>query len=298
MPIALDFSDGRPDPAEMVRAGVSDVFVYCLQRARDPHFDGYLNGVRAAGIRVHWIWETTTTRAFDGYQAGLFDGPQAERYAVGGEPLWVCLGDTSNVSGFEIQIGQYARGFGESIMRPDFGGYGPLAALKAGQAASPKLTRWWGVETWIPGSTPTGQPDHVERNTELWAKHGIDVLQIVGESPVGGTDWNVILKPFGEPSEQKKEFPMACLVQTETAIALVDGWVVEGLTIEQVGEYQAKGVPGPFSRSNEWLGRIQAGPDQPDPEPARARVRAAILNAGKGTSGTRAVLAEIAAAVV
>lgn len=119
-------------------------------------------------------------------------------------------------------------------------------------------------------------------------------------APVG-LDRNVVLDEqwysewtggvlHGGPAPPGERVPMACLVQTETAIALVDGWVVEGLTIEQVAEHQAKGVPGPYARTDAWLARIQAGPQKAREINADSVVlaaRQAVRSSPRGTTTTK-----------
>lgn len=194
--IELDYSGARPDPAELVAEGVAGVRVYVggSRPTRD-----YLQSCINAGLTIRWIFETDQTRSYAGYPAGRIDGAWSDARIdeVLPAPLTVVLADTPNISGHEAQVSAYAQGFAEASKYVDEG-YGGLGALQAGRAGAPNL-RWWGVETWIPGSVSTETEGHTEKNLALWREAGADVVQIFGGSPIPDTDLNEVLTASSQP---------------------------------------------------------------------------------------------------
>lgn len=77
----LDYSWARPDPAAM--AGVSSGVIRYLsydKTGKDISSEEYAR-LRAAGLAVGLVWETSATRTKDGWLAGLADAQEANRRA-------------------------------------------------------------------------------------------------------------------------------------------------------------------------------------------------------------------------
>lgn len=72
----VDYSFGRPDPAEMARLGYRFAVRYISTRIDHPKniTADEIKRLHAAGIAVLFVWETTVTRPFDGHAAGVADG--------------------------------------------------------------------------------------------------------------------------------------------------------------------------------------------------------------------------------
>lgn len=154
MAVAFDFSGARPDPAEIVAAGGSGALAY-LGSGKPRPDPGYIAALHAAGLWFVFIQESYASRAYEGYDAGAVDAHVAEADAdAAGYPeecaIYVALGDTNrgDAAAHVAGIAEYARGFGDALRRPVFGGYGSREAVDAACAAQPKMQFRWTVETW------------------------------------------------------------------------------------------------------------------------------------------------------
>lgn len=240
MSFAVDLSSEAADPAEadeLVAAGASGALVYS---GRDRPGDDQLARFAAAGLAVAWIFESSPTRAYDGYPAGVADGQQHETRVPPGALTYVNAADTPNINGHEHQVADYFRGWGDTTREPLFGAYGSAAALRAAQSGSSKVQRLWGVETWIDGST--GNWAH---NLDLWRSFGAHLVQLANvASPVPGTDRDEILSPLWasqDPPRRKwdrmeilvgkrTKGPTAGTLETWAVIGHVPAWQFTGPT--------------------------------------------------------------------
>lgn len=144
----VSFSWAGINSAAVKSVGASGVLVYCgPARPSVP----WLHEMVDNGVAVIFIFESSTTRAFAGYDAGVADAKYTlSRVREVGYPdecgIAVCAADTPNVSGYEGQIAAYFQGW-ESVTGPRIKiSYGSIVANNA--AASGGAEGPWGVGTW------------------------------------------------------------------------------------------------------------------------------------------------------
>jgi len=163
----------------------------------------------AAGIRVIFIFESLTTRAFAGFSAGAEDAVWAQgRVSEVGYPasctFAVCAADTPEVSGYEGQISQYFTGWksvvGSSRLLLSYGSKQANDASAQGGAEGP-----WGVGTWNYGE---GRGSYQLPDDPL----GAWLLQSGNTpGPLPDTDYNRIyvpidqLRAWGGPQTPQKQ---------------------------------------------------------------------------------------------
>lgn len=183
--IGFDFASWQGvDPAGLVAAGGGVVLVYMAPNRYEPSGE-FIQSCHDAGLGVVFIGESYATRAYEGYNAGLADaGWWDVRATVLGYPpecvIYYVLGDTNGAdeAAHVGPISDYVRGLSDASGRDVIGVYGGRAAIDAARAASPKVQRAWGVETWGP-----------------WDGTDLDLMQIANTpSPVGGTDWDQMFR--------------------------------------------------------------------------------------------------------
>lgn len=188
---AYDFSWTHPSASDLTEVGADGVLCYDLVSTPSPEQIGmYL----AAGLHVCYIHEREGTEARDGYQRGRDEAAVANKRVPNDIFLYVNAWDHPNTpTNMLDSVSAYFRGFGE-VYRDPFGAYGNFDALIAASLGTDRLHKLWGVETWIAGAKGSGQQGHVEHNANLWRPYA-DIVQLVGETPLEGTDANEIIQP-------------------------------------------------------------------------------------------------------
>lgn len=126
------------------------------------------------GLRILLVWETTSARALDGFQAGQADAREflARSHALGYHgPLFFTVDHDYPVN----MVQAYFRGV-VSVVGPRAGTYGGYAIIEA------RMTNWlWQTAAWSQGRV-SPQAHLYQRVTET--------------HPVLGTDENVVLRPI------------------------------------------------------------------------------------------------------
>lgn len=145
MALAFD-STHQLDPAAVKRHGGVAVIRYLQtgpspswKSARRAEVDIYL----AAGLGVGVVWELTTTRALQGYEAGVADARKANQSAdTLGLPdtLTIVWTVDTDVSGY-AQVADYDRGWVGGSKRPT-APYGEYSVIEGSVAAGRSRTGW------------------------------------------------------------------------------------------------------------------------------------------------------------
>lgn len=192
---ACDFSWNRPTVDELKAADLG-ALVYDKAFGTQGSPEKYRAELAAAGVVTAGIHEESGTEAFDGYARGVAAARKADREFSAGVFVYYCAADRPSIvdpdgTDHGPAITEYFRGVTDTTREAEVGAYGPIAALRAAQAGSPKVTHLWGVETWHPQARNNGDPF----NVDLWRGEGVHLMQVVGPSPIGGTDLDLVLKP-------------------------------------------------------------------------------------------------------
>jgi Domain of unknown function (DUF1906) len=176
----VDFSSGRPSGASLAAAGITGVFGYCgIGSAGKRLTVAEVADMRAHGIQVRGVVESTTTEDDNGYNAGVADARAALADPVtAGLPFIYMVNDKPTYLGADLQ---YAAGF-TSIIGSRSGAYGFASFLTAVRAQGgfhsylqagdpPSRT---GTESWMnfwqrqgtPGSAADGPASPAEQTID------------------------------------------------------------------------------------------------------------------------------------
>lgn len=173
--LVYDYSFARPDPGAMKASGAVGVVRY-LGYGSKVIGGGERDALRAAGLQIALVWETSADRTSSGYGAGQSDAQVAngQADALGfpdGRPLYFAT--DGNV--FDDTILAYYQGARDNSKRP-VGPYGNTDLIDS-CAGRLGLRYGWKVQTWGGG---TGNAN---------------LEQMPNEAPaIGGTDVNRTLK--------------------------------------------------------------------------------------------------------
>lgn len=174
---AADFSFARIPAATLVAAGVKNVFRYLAYLPNGkvitkPERDEDV----AAGITIHYNWETTATRPLDGPAAGTQDGAEAGRQlaALGDAGHTVICSVDADPSGLSAQqfdtIHQYLSAFAAASGSP-VGVYGGAKLIDA-SAAWLDVKERWQTAAWS-GQYLSPRADYYQRIGHSWSLPGV-----------------------------------------------------------------------------------------------------------------------------
>lgn len=172
---AVDFSFARIPAALLVAAGVRHVFRYLAYLPNGkvitkPERDEDV----AAGITVHYVWETTALRPLDGPAAGDQDGTEAARQLT-------ALGDTGHVAipaldtdPNGLTTSQLATVHGYLA---EFGHHCPVGIYGGGKiidasASWPEVAERWQTAAWS-GNYLSPHADYYQRIGHSWSLPGV-----------------------------------------------------------------------------------------------------------------------------
>lgn len=145
--MAIVFDSTHPlDPETVKRHGGIGV-IYYLQTGAHPSWKsarpGQVAEAHDAGLGVGGVWEINTTRALQGYNAGMADARKANESANElGLPATLTLAWTvdTDVSGYG-QVAEYDRGWRAGSSRPS-APYGEYSVIEGSIAAGRSRTGW------------------------------------------------------------------------------------------------------------------------------------------------------------
>ncbi|WP_245602071.1 DUF1906 domain-containing protein [Hamadaea tsunoensis] len=153
--LGIDYSSGRPRPGQVAAAGYSFVCRYLSYSASKNLTKSEADALRAAGLDIVVVWETTAQRALDGSAAGAADATEAHRQAVAcgmpaTRPIYFAVDFDASTSQ-QTAINAYFDGVASVLGRGRtgvYGGYGVTSRLfNAG-----KITWGWQTYAWSGGS--------------------------------------------------------------------------------------------------------------------------------------------------
>lgn len=154
----VDFAWQRPTPAQLCDAGVTGVIRYLSHDPAKNLTPGELAGYTTHQIAVALVWETTTGRALDGYQAGIDDATEAERQraALGipdDRPVYFAV-DQDVTAGQAIAISAGYLAGAQSVLGSTAGVYGGYTMVTAAWNAQVHWT--WQTDAWSDGQWFSG----------------------------------------------------------------------------------------------------------------------------------------------
>ena len=239
----VDYSFGRPDPAEMARLGYRFAVRYISTRIDHPKniTADEIKRLHDAGIAVLFVWETTVTRPFDGYAAGAADGKASRAWCERlGYPTSVpvlAAVDTDVTTKTLQAVLAYLDGFAEGLGPWPLGIYADTDVIEAMAGRS--------VLNWKP-------------NARAWSTKPsalVHVQQHASTTVAGGlVDTNTALRPFTawlpndappEPIAPQEDDMRPRLIQTpgDAAVFVTDGiYAVWGISGDTIAAMQSVGV--------------------------------------------------------
>jgi hypothetical protein len=149
--LGVDYPWQHPAPAALRAAGVGFAMRYLSNDETKNLTRTEADTLAAAGIWSGVVWETTATRALDGYTAGAKDATEALKQATAcgmpaGRPIYFAV-DTDTTWG---KVSPYFQGIRSVLPQQQVGVYGGIRIIQA--AAASGLTAWyWQAEAWSGG---------------------------------------------------------------------------------------------------------------------------------------------------
>jgi hypothetical protein len=175
----LDYAWERPSPAAIRNAGFSGVMRYI---SHDPSKDltqSEAAALRAAGLAIALVWETSATRAGEGQAAGRQDGAAAEAAATAlGYPLDAVIFYAVDYDTGPTAVMPYFNGVREVAHHP-VGVYGSCHVVDGLRASG--VPYGWQTAAWSAGV--------VSAHAHLYQR-------VAMTHPVPGSDENVLLGSF------------------------------------------------------------------------------------------------------
>lgn len=177
--LVLDYSWARPDPAEMAEVAEGVIRYLSPDPSKNLSLDEYA-ALKAAGLRVAVVWESSARRALDGHDAGVEDAEEAVRQAaaLGYTDIIYFANDTNTKDGEAMaSVISYFVGVGEVMGGRPIGYYG-------GDAPGSILLWNGNVDAfWQAGATSWSY---------VWPHPSAALVQQVGDPYGWGVDVNVV----------------------------------------------------------------------------------------------------------
>lgn len=154
--LGIDYSWGRPRPAEIVRAGYSFVCRYVSWSTSGKNLTrSEADALRAAGLDIVTNWEYTASEALDGYDKGRSNAFEAVRQATAcgmppDRPIYFSV-DFDASSAQQAAINAYFDGVASVIGRARVGAYGGYYVIKRLFDAG-KIAWGWQTYAWSGGN--------------------------------------------------------------------------------------------------------------------------------------------------
>ncbi|MEV4754560.1 DUF1906 domain-containing protein [Micromonospora sp. NPDC049559] len=154
--LGIDYAWGRPRPSVIVSSGYSFVCRYLSRSTSGKNLTkAEADALRAAGLDLVCVWETSAGEALDGYAAGAANATEANRQAVAcgmpaTRPIYFAV-DFDATSAQQSVINSYFDGIASVIGRGRtgvYGGYGVTSRL----FNAAKVTWGWQTYAWSGGS--------------------------------------------------------------------------------------------------------------------------------------------------
>ena len=178
MTLILDYAWAKPTPAAIKAAGYSGVMRYLSPDATKNLTKAEATGLLATGLSIGLVWESTASRAGQGFAAGAADAATAEAQATAiGYPFSAALFYAVDFDAAPAAVAPYFAGIASRAARP-VGIYGSARVVEGVSAA------WkWQACAWSAG--------RVSASAHLYQR-----LRATVAHPISGTDENIILHDF------------------------------------------------------------------------------------------------------
>jgi hypothetical protein len=143
MTALLDYAWQKPTPAAIVAGGYAGVLRYLSTDGSKNLTPGERDGLLAAGLSIGLVWETTATRASQGYAAGQHDAQMAEAQADAlGYPAGCPIFYAVDYDAAPAAVVPYFQGV-QGLARRPVGVYGSANVIEAVPAAWKWQTVAW-----------------------------------------------------------------------------------------------------------------------------------------------------------
>ena len=185
--VAVDYAFEKPTVAQLVAAGVTDVFRYTGPVAwgktiTQAEYDALL----VAGIRVWLVFESGSNDSAGGFNAGVANAHTAIQCAPAGYTGPIFFACDEDLTGPALATAvEYIRGASTAIGVARTGDYGPGALCLATHDAGYATFHWQSASTSFNNNAHTLPITHVQQG---------------GPGPLPGTDLDTILLPLTPPA--------------------------------------------------------------------------------------------------
>jgi hypothetical protein len=182
MTLLVDYSMARPTPDTIKSSGYSGVMRYLSTDPAKNLQPAERDALLAAGLSIGLVWETYANRAAAGFSAGAADakGAEAQASTLGlpaGLPIFYAVDFAADPN----VVKPYFDGVRSVATRP-VGIYGSLSVVDAALAGG------WAAYAWQACAWSNGK---VSQRAHLYQRLSPTVAH-----PIGGTDENIVLRPF------------------------------------------------------------------------------------------------------
>jgi hypothetical protein len=182
MTLLIDYSAARPTPDIIKSSGYSGVMRYLSTDPGKNLQPAERDALLAAGLSIGLVWETYANRAAAGFSAGVADAKAAEAQAAAlGYPAGLPIFYAVDFAADPSVVKPYFDGVRSVATRP-VGIYGSLSVVDAALAGG------WAVYAWQACAWSGGK---VSQRAHLYQRLSPTVAH-----PIGGTDENIVLRPF------------------------------------------------------------------------------------------------------
>jgi hypothetical protein len=182
MTLLVDYSAARPTPDTIKSSGYSGVMRYLSNDPGKNLQAAERDALLTAGLSIGLVWETYANRAAAGFTAGASDAKAAEAQAAAlGMPLGLPIFYAVDFDADPAVVKAYFDGVRSVATRP-VGIYGSLSVVDAALAGG------WAAYAWQACAWSNGK---VSQRAHLYQRLSPTVAH-----PIGGTDENIVLRPF------------------------------------------------------------------------------------------------------
>lgn len=182
--LLIDYSYSRPSPVAAIKSGYVGAMRYLSLSTGKTLTKTEAASLHKAGLAIGFVWETTSTRATQGEQAGREDHAKAEQEAQAlGVPVGVPIFYAVDEGVPPAKILGYFRGCASAAQRHPVGVYGSIAVCEGVHKAD-YADYFWQTVAWSGGE--------LSPIAHLYQRLAKSAPPIAG----GGYDENVVCRPL------------------------------------------------------------------------------------------------------
>lgn len=197
--------------------------------------------IKAAGLNIVSVWETTGDRALGGYDAGYEDGQKAVECTVSvgqpeGSTIYTAVDFEPTVEQLEVVL-NYVRGFSAATPNHLTGVYGCYAVIEAAVAAS-VCSHFWQTYAWSHGQKSEYAQIYQYQNDIQVNGIGVDLDESFGSEGWWGQE-PVTATPAPAPAPEPTPEPTYPL-SVEDANYMIDRWLKHEYDLANDGDEQKR----------------------------------------------------------